>query len=612
MAKRQFTICVCSDLVDAHESLTELPVYGSDAAYKVTKEEATGLCEVANQNASKGEFVPVQVNHGQKGIDDKGQPVYEARKAVVGRITGARVIGPEMLCDIEIDTGDTDAGRILEPLIDSGQFLGVSMSHFFGTDEFEEVSLLPRGARPNTGVIAEVTPVVQTNQGVYTPKPWPGDVCSRLRLNVRASAATRVRRRPQDPITGKFLPTEEKLPLPERGANGRFVPSSPVETTEPIIKKDIDGDDKMAAPTSSPPMQVDSTPAPTPTDQQSSVQEQPVEEDEDFEMEMTDEERTQLYQSALQKSIQGLAMTKRESLALMTHLETTTKQAATLQQEMAMRETKHQEELKNNVDVYRSMALALASNDQQRQSIQHAPDARSLLVCASEATKLKEAELVKLKAQNDLLIQMQQQQPREVSQPKRQRLEQRLASLAASLQNPYSQQQPTEPQAETPPAHPLITSSPQTFPMAVTTLSVPTSRHGNIPVVTSYGGAGVPQGIRTGVQQPFKPTEGTPEHKGPWNGRLVVHASAAAMQQRPNVDPNSIKMERPDANAVVTHPKWLYEAGFNQPMIDSHKKFTQSEFARIRDGIPPSLFSLDCQARLEANRLKRADTMART
>lgn len=559
MAKRQFTVCVCSDFVDAHES-ADLPAEGSDASYIVTKDEAIKLCEAATGK-------PVQVNHGQDGVNPDGTPRYNANTAIVGRITKAYLDKNKMLADIEIDTGDTDAGRIFEPFIDSGMFLGVSMSHFFGTDEFQEVSLLPKGARPNTGVLAELT---TTKAPEYRQPSGPPDVQSRLR--VIASAATRKRQEqqmssqipPRDPETGRFLKPQQEQQ--QSGHQQQIAPAT-VATATPAMAE------AMANALITPPQQ--------------QQQETTTPMEEDVDVEITDANIDEYFQRALNKQFQNLTDPEREAMLMkMTQVQN---KASALEQELSLREQKHKDDLKNHVDVCKSIVSGLLPTE-QRQLIQNINDPSQLLVTASDATRAIKAELANHQAEKDLLLkqsvdmQTQLHQQQQQQQPaKRQRLEDKFKEIANTLtRNPYSQSQsytaPTQQQTAVEPQQQQQQHEQVSFPRSYTIPQTQQQQQKQQPTVV------VPHVL-------FTPNDGTPAKRGPWDGRLIVNGSAAT---RTSVGgPMPTLRERPDANAVVTHPKWAYEAKLNDDMIHSLRKFEHSEYYQFRDQgvIPSDLFS---------------------
>ncbi len=417
--------------------------------------------------------------------------------------------------------------------------------------------------------------------------------------------------------------------------------------------------------------------------------------------EMTPEEEQQLYDAAVQKMASGQQLTKEESFALLNQTYKFKQEKESLAQQRQTMEAEHKQQLKNNVDVCKSMLLGIVTNDQQRQAIDSAQDPRALHVVASEATRLKQAELQTLKDEKDLLIrqriEMQTQMQQMQSAPKRQRthIEDRLQSLVTGLQtqkptgstnfasntnnmgynqppqqqqqfnnnNGYQQQpqqygynnqqqQPPQQQQQdayqqqygynsgaAPTTTPLPNEmygyqqppqqqqqpygynnqqqnqyrdsneqqQPTTFPHVINNVSSGYgSSRSNIPTVTSFHTPNQQFAITASAEtanvqrqpQRMKPAEldkeKTPKAHGPWDGLLVV--ASAASRTNTFVHPTSVAFERPSADRVTTHPKWIHEARFNDAMKHSYNKFTGSAYAaNYNDIMPMDLFSDNCR-----------------
>ncbi len=617
MSKRQFKFRVCSGLVDAHDLPPyTMPIAGSDASFVVTKEEARGLCKAAIGK-------PVQANHGQTGRNEDGTPKFNINMSKVGKVIDAYIENNDMYAEVELDNTDGGAGSIIEPFIDNGSYMGVSMTHFFGTDEFQEVSLVPKGARPNTGVVSEI--IQETNATAYTP-----DVYQRMRLNVAASAASQRKQeqqQPRDPKTGQFIVAPAPAPIKKATKPTPEPEPQPVAPVEPIEKEQ--DTEMQAAPVSTPHQQ--EPVQQSPVDVATISGEQPQDDAmEDADVVLTPEEQEKLYESAISKTATGQTLDRKEAFALLSHVMQAKK-------DKEMMETTHKEQLKNHADVAKSILLGLVSNEQQRQDIINTQDSRSLLSVATEATRLKQTEVSLLQQEKDLLLKKQAEMQSQIQQiqsaPKRQRIEDQMENMIKALKeqkpaiaNTYVQpNQPPQqnnngwgqppqqagwgptstPHAQPPPEQSYTMAQwqamqaqppkpEQSFTMAQwQSMQQQQAPKASGPPRLGFDG---PMAIEASdasrnrqVNMPLDP-EKTPPGKGPWNGQLVT-ASANTRTKVEQTDVKKIPFERPDAYSTVTHPKWIYEARFSDPMIISASKFENSVYSSNTTTMPLELFS---------------------
>jgi hypothetical protein len=273
-----YEVCVCADLLDSHTYDASKKIKpGSKESFEFTKAKAQ---QVIEQFKKKG-TIPVQVYHGSDDENEKGIPNANENKSVVGTVLGFYIHPDDdrkLMCTAKMDNSKNASLLWNYAIHFTGASSGASLSHMgtFDTANPTEVSLLDKGARPNTGIedvvlndgrriklqlytlqqdeeeeeptivsdpqpdpqletefepepVTEQHPELQSEPVTVEEASEPEAISmpqSREPVAVSASAATMRPPQPRDPVTKKFI----AAPKVGGGAQGRAAASAAAAT----------------------------------------------------------------------------------------------------------------------------------------------------------------------------------------------------------------------------------------------------------------------------------------------------------------------------------------------------------------------------------------------
>ena len=152
----RYTVCLDANLLDQHTyPPTRLPRERSSEQFELTKQKA-------KQMILQMPGIPVQVFHGTDDENEQGHPNTNLNKCVIGHVVEGWIDPDDdkkLMCEIKLDNSKNTSLFWNHAIHATGASRGASLTsysdYYFSTPH--EVSLLDKGARPNTGIVDVIT-----------------------------------------------------------------------------------------------------------------------------------------------------------------------------------------------------------------------------------------------------------------------------------------------------------------------------------------------------------------------------------------------------------------------------------------------------------------------